>query len=107
MDLQEAIEFLDNQGYYLIENTHTEDDTLDWLGQIVYEYTQQNGIKWHSDWRRDGYKLVYRRIYKFYTVFDGIGDVVITIFNGELTAVQTDNGDKYTAKDFAKEFGTK
>ena len=52
MNLQEAIEFLDNQGYYLIKETHAEDDTLDWLGQVVYEYTQENGIKWHSDWRR-------------------------------------------------------
>ena len=72
-----------------------------------YITTQENGIKWHSDWNRDSYKLVYRGIYKFYTVFDEIGDVILTIFNGELTAVQTDNGDKYTANDFAKEFGTK
>lgn len=107
MNLQEAIEFLDNQGYYLIEKTHAEDDTLDWIGQVVYEYTQENGIKWHSDWYRDGYKLVYRGIYKFYTSFEDVGDVVITIFNGELTAVQTDNGDEYTAKEFAEKFGTK
>ena len=63
MNLQEAIEFMDNQGYYLIESTHAEDDTLDWLGQVVYEYTQQNGIEWESNWHRDGYKLVYRGIY--------------------------------------------
>ena len=107
MKLQEAIKFLDKQGYYLIESTHAEDDTLDWLGQVVYEYTQENGIKWHSDWHRDGYKLVYRGTYKFYTAFDEIGDVIITIFNGELTGVETANGDKYTARDFADEFGTK
>lgn len=107
MNLQEAIKFLDNQGYYLIKETHAEDDTFDWLGQVVYEYTQQNGIKWHSDWHRDGYKLVYRGIYKFYTVFDVIGKVTLTIFNGELTGVETANGDKYTAREFAKEFGTK
>jgi hypothetical protein len=107
MNLQEAIEFLDNQGYYLIESTHAEDDTLDWLGQVVYEYTQQNGIEWHSDWHRDSYKLVYRGIYKFFTSFDEVGDVVLTIFNGELTAVQLENGDGYTAREFAEEFGTK
>ena len=105
MNLQEAIEFLDNQGYYLIENTHAEDDTLDWLGQIVYEYTQQNGIEWHSDWNRDSYKLVYRNIYKFHTVFDDFGEVTLTIFNGELTAVQLENdGMGYTAREFAEEF---
>lgn len=108
MNLQEAIEFLDNQGYYLIKETHAEDDTLDWIGQVVYEYTQENGIKWHSDWRRgDGYKLVYRGTYKFYTVFDEIGDVIITIFDGEITGVETAEGYKYTANEFAKEFGTK
>ena len=107
MNLQEAIEFLDNQGYYLIESTHAEDDTLDWLSQVVYEYTQENGIGWNSNWHRDGYKLVYRGIYKFYTEFDEIGEVIITIFNGELTAVQLKNGDGYTAREFAKKFGTK
>ena len=105
MNLQEAIEFLDNQGYYLIESTHAEDDTLDWLSQVVYEYTQENGIEWESNWHKDGYKLVYRGIYKFYTAFEGIGDVIITIFNGELTAVHLENGDGYTAKEFAKKFG--
>ena len=107
MNLQEAIKFLDKQGYYLIESTHAEDDTLDWIGQVVYEYTQENGIKWHSDWHRDGYKLVHRGIYKFYTEFDEIGEVILTIFNGELTGVETDKGDKYTANEFADEFGTK
>ena len=107
MNLQEAIDFLDNQGYYLIKEARAEDDTLDWLSQIVYEYTQQNGIKWNSDWHKDGYKLVYRGIYKFYTAFDKIGDVTLTIFNGELTAVQLKNGDGYTAREFAKKFGTK
>lgn len=107
MNLQEAIEFLDNQGYYLIKEAHAEDDTLDWLGQVVYEYTQQNGIEWNSDWNRDSYKRVYGGIYKFFTSFEGIGDVVLTIFNGELTAVQLENGDGYTAREFADEFGTK
>ena len=105
MNLQEAIDFLDNQGYYLIERTHAEDDNLDWLCQVVYEYTEPNGIKWHYKWERDGYKLVYRNIYEMYTVFDDFGEVTLTIFNGEVTAVQLENGDKYTAREFAEEFG--
>lgn len=107
MNLQEAIEFLDNQGYYLIESTHAEDDTLDWLSQVVYEYTQENGIGWESNWHKDGYKLVYRGTYKFYTAFDEIGDVILTVFNGELTGIETAKGDKYTAREFAEKFGTK
>jgi hypothetical protein len=106
MNLQEAIEFLDNQGYYLIKETHAEDDTLDWLGQVVYEYTQENGIKWHSDWRRgDGYKLVYRNIYEFYTVFDDVGEVKITIKNGEITEIEPKKGGIYSPEEFAEKFG--
>ena len=107
MNLQEAIDFLDNQGYYLIKETHAEDDTLDWLCQVVYEYTQEHGIEWHYDWKKDGYKLVYRGIYEMYTVFGGVGEVTITIFNGEVTGVKTAKGDGYTAREFAEEFGTK
>ena len=107
MNLQEAIEFLDNQGYYLIERTHAEDDTLDWLAQVIYEYTQQNGIKWNSDWYRDGYKLVYRGIYEFYTAFDDVGEVKITIKEGVITEIEPKKGGIYSPEEFADEFGTK
>ena len=105
MNLQEAIEFLDNQGYYLIKETHAEDDTLDWLCQAVYEYTNPNGIEWHYNWKRDGYFYVGNGIYEMYTVFDAVGEVKITIKDGEVTEIEPKKGGIYTPEEFAEEFG--
>ena len=102
MNLQEAINFLDNQGYYLIKEGQSEVDILDLLCKIVSKYTQQNGIKWHFDSRRDRYKRV-KKIYEMYTEFDYVGKVKITINNGVVTGIDTKYG-FYSPEEFTEDF---
>lgn len=82
MQLDEAKRILNNNGYILKE-THAEDDILDWLGDIFWKFTEENGVEWHSDWKTSHWEESYIG-YKLYTKLDGKDIIVLIDKNGKI-----------------------
>lgn len=96
MQLEEAKSILNENGYYLTENSFGD------LNQIVFETLSNYGIDW-SGTPTDKVKKVYSGIYKYSTAINGLGPVTLTIFNDEVTALQIGNKG-YVPSEFPKIF---
>ena len=100
MNLEEAIEFLNNQGYNLKE-THAEDDELDYRCDIVYTEVQKEltGGTIDMNWKNG---TSYRRgvLYTKYISNDGESSNIQVTFNDNHVKFITIDGQDMTDEEF-------
>ncbi len=100
MNLEEAIEFLNNQGYYLKE-THAEDDELDYRCDIVYTEVQKEltGGTIEMNWKNG---TAYSRgvLYTKYISNDGESSDIQVTFNDNHVKFITIDGQDMTEEEF-------
>ena len=100
MNLEEAIEFLNNQGYYLKE-THAEDDELDYLCDIVYNDISKEltGGTIDMNWK-NGTACKRGILYTQYTSLEGETSDIQVTFNDNHVKFITIDGQDMTDEEF-------